>query len=380
MNPSVKANLAAFHHDARLYLTLGIANWSVFVDHIPNNVVNLLTLRNFGFSGAADLFVFVVGYGVAIIHGRIALERGYLVAATRIFRRVWRLYAAYVVLFVIYIDTIAYVASQSMAPEIISEYNISGILEHPLRILVRGLLLQEEPLNLDLLQLMIPLMAFFPFALWGLLRRPNVTLALSVAFYFAARWFDWNFRTYPDQEWAFNPFCWQMMMVLGGWFAVTGASGHPLRNLPWLRVLAGAYLVSAMAITLMRHSPTLSAYLPDVVLNGISPSDKENLAPYRVIHFLALAFLATYLIPSDHPGLQWKSLQMVIKCGEEWLAVFCIGVFLSFAGHLILITGANLVVMQIGVSLAGFAVMTAVAYYISWSKRQDEPAALRQRA
>jgi hypothetical protein len=380
MKPSVKANLAAFQPDARLYLTLGIANWSVFVDHIPNNVVNLLTLRNFGFSGAADLFVFVVGYGVAIIYGRMALERGYVVAATRIFGRVWRLYAAYVVLFVIYIDTIAYVASQSMAPEIISEYNISGILEHPLRILIQGLVLQEEPLNLDLLQLMIPLMAFFPFVLWGLLRRPNVTLAASVALYLAARWFGWTFHAYPNLEWTFNPLCWQMLMVLGGWFAVTGASGHKLHRISWLRVLAGAYLVLAMAITLMRHSPVLSAYLPDTLLNGISPTDKENLAPYRVIHFLALAFLATYLIPSDHPGLQWKSLQMVIKSGEEWLAVFCVGVFLSFAGHLILITGANLVVMQIGVSLAGFAVMTAVAYYISWSKRQDAPAALRQRA
>ena len=256
-----------------------------------------------------------------------------------------------------------------------SEYNISGILEHPLRILVRGLVLQEEPLNLDLLQLMIPLMAFFPFALWGLLRRPNLTLAASVALYFAARWFEWNFRVYPDQEWTFNPFCWQMLMVLGGWFAVTGASGRALHGLSWLRVLAGAYLVSAMAITLMRHSPALAAYLPDVVLNSISPTDKENLAPYRVIHFLALAFLATHLIPADHPGLQWKPLQAVITCGEEWLAVFCVGVFLSFAGHLILITGANLVVMQIAVSLAGFAAMTAVAYYISWSKRQDLPAA-----
>ena len=380
MKPSVKANLAAFQYDARLYLTLGIATWSVFVDHIPNNVVNLLTLRNFGFSGAADLFVFVVGYGVAIIHGRMALERGYVVAATRILRRVWRLYAAYVVLFVIYIDAIAYVASQSTAPEIISEYNISGILEHPLRILVQGLVLQEEPLNLDLLQLMIPLMAFFPFALWGLLRRPNLTLAASVALYLAARWFGWAFHAYPDVEWTFNPLCWQMLMVLGGWFAVTGASGHALHKISWLRALAGAYLVLAMAITLMRHSPALSVYLPEFVLNGISPTDKENLAPYRVIHFLALAFLATYLIPADHPGLQWKPLLMVTKCGEEWLAVFCIGVFLSFAGHLILITGANLVVMQIGVSLAGFAAMTAVAYYISWSKRQDEPAALRQRA
>jgi hypothetical protein len=340
----------------------------------------LLTLRNFGFSGAADLFVFVVGYGVAIIHGRIALERGYLVAATRIFRRVWRLYAAYVVLFVIYIDTIAYVASQSMAPEIIHEYNISGILEHPLRILVRGLVLQEEPLNLDLLQLMIPLMAFFPFALWGLLRRPNLTLAASVALYLAARWFDWNFRVYPDQEWTFNPLCWQMLMVLGGWFAVTGAPGRALRDMPWLRILAGSYLVFAMAVTLLRRSPELSAYLPDLLLDSIAPTDKENLAPYRVVHFLALAFLATHFIPADHPGLRLKPLQAVIRCGEEWLAVFCVGVFLSFAGHLILITSANLVVMQIVVSLAGFAAMTAVAYYVAWSKWQDLPAAMRQQA
>lgn len=380
MKPSVKANLAAFQHDSRLYLALGIANWSVFVDHIPHNVVNLLTLRNFGFSGAADLFVFVVGYGVAIIHGRMALERGYLVAATRIFRRVWRLYAAYVVLFVIYIDFIAYVASQSRAPEIIHEYNISGILEHPLRILIRGLVLQEEPLNLDLLQLMIPLMAWFPFALWGLLRRPNVTLAASVALYLAARWFGWNFRISLDQEWTFNPLCWQMLMVLGGWFAVTGAPGRALRDLPWLRILAGSYLVFALAVTLLRRSPDLFVYLPELLLTTIAPADKEDLAPHRVVHFLALAFLATHLVPADHPSLQLKPLQAVVRCGEEWLAVFCIGVFLSFAGHLILITGPNLVVMQIAVSMIGFAAMTAVAYYVAWSKRQDLPAALRQQA
>ncbi|MGY4484932.1 hypothetical protein ACVWWR_004123 [Bradyrhizobium sp. LM3.2] len=143
-----------------------------------------------------------------------------------------------------------------------------------------------------------------------------------------------------------------MLMVLGGWFAVTGTSGRALHGLTWLRVLAGAYLVFAMAITLMRHSPTLAVYLPDIVLDNITPTDKENLAPYRVVHFLALAFLATHLVPADHPGLQLRPLQAVIRCGEEWLAVFCVGVFLSFAGHLILITGANLVVMQIAVSLA----------------------------
>ena len=136
--------------------------------------------------------------------------------------------------------------------------------------------------------------------------------------------------------------------------------------------------MAALAGTLARHVPALSVYLPDVL--QAAPLDKENLAPYRVLHFIALAFLATYLIPANLPALQWKTIQMVIRCGEEWLAVFCAGVFLSFAAHLILITGPNLVAMQIVVSLAGFAAMAAVAYYVSWSKAQDLPAALRQQA
>lgn len=379
MNPAVRANLAAYRHDARLYLALGIATWSIFVVHIPDTVANLLTLRSFGFSGPADLFVFVVGYGITIIHGRMALERGYLVAATRIFRRVWRLYAAYVVLFVIYVDTIASVASQSMAPEIIHEYNISGIIEHPLRILIRGLVLQEEPLSLDLLQLMIPLMAFFPLALWGLLRRPHLTLLASVAVYFAARHFGWNLRLYPDGFWTFNPFCWQMLMVLGGWFAVTGAPSRTLHGISWLQALAGAYLLFALLVTLAQHFSAVAAWLPDSLLASFTPNDRENLAPSRVAHFLALAFLATRLVPADHPALAWKSLQAVITSGEEWLAVFCVGVFLSLAGHLILVNSPNLVLLQVAVTLAGFAAMTTVAYYISWSRRQDRPAAARPR-
>jgi hypothetical protein len=381
MNPTVQANLAAYRHDARLYLALGIATWSIFVVHIPGNVVNLLTLRSFGFSGPADLFVFVVGYGITIIHGRMTLERGFLVSATRIFRRVWRLYAAYVVLFVIYVDAIASVASRSMAPELINEYNISGIIEHPLRLLIRGLVLQQEPASLDLLQLMIPLMAFFPLALWGLLRRPHVTLLASIALYVAARHFDWNLRLYPDGTWSFNPFCWQMLMVLGGWFAVTDAPARALHGMAWLRALACGYLVFAFVVTLAQHSPAIAAYVPDAVLGPFTPNDKENLAPYRVAHFLALAFLATRLVPAHHPALQWRSLQVVIRCGEEWLAVFCIGVFLSLAGHLILINGPNLKLMQVAVTLAGFAAMSAVAYYVAWSRRQDRPAAARtQRA
>jgi hypothetical protein len=372
----MKAEIAARDGDLRLCLLLGIAAWFLFLDHIPHNAVSLLTLRNFGFSGATDLFVFVGGYTAAILYGKMMLERGLIVTATRVFKRLWQLYAAYVVLFVVYIDLIGYVARKSAAPEIIGEFNVTGIVDHTIRTLIHGLLLQAKPLNLDVLQLFIVLMAFFPFVLFGMTRRPGLTMAVSIALYVVARHLDWNLSAYPDGRWYFNPFCWQLLFVLGAWLALSGGKTmraiHALQKLPTLRAAALLYLLFALTVTLAGKFPQLAAMIPQPVLDNFLPNDKENIAPYRVLHFLALAFLVSYLVPRDWRGFQWPVLQPLMKCGEEWLPVFCAGVFLSFAGHFILITGPDSLAMQVLVSIAGMAAMTGVAYYVSWSRRQDQ--------
>src|ERR1700733_5286609 len=174
---NVKANIALNDHDIRLNLFLGIANWFLFLDHIPNNEVNWITARNYGFSGAADWFICISGYLAAITYANIILERGFIVGATRIMKRVWQLFAAYIVLFVIYIVTIGYVAQQYAAPDILDEFNVAGLIDHPIRILAHGLLLQSRARNMDALQLYIALMAFFPPVLWLMLRKPDVTMA-----------------------------------------------------------------------------------------------------------------------------------------------------------------------------------------------------------
>jgi len=380
MYSSMKAEIAARDGDPRLSLLFGFAAWFLFLDHVPHNAVSALTLRNFGFSGATDLFVFVGGYTVAILYGKMMLERGFVVTATRIFRRVWQLYAAYIVLFVIYIDLIGYVARKSAAPELIHEFNVAGILGHTIRTLVYGLLLQAKPLNLDVLQLFIVLMAFFAIVLFGMLRWPNLTLAGSTLVYLAARQFGWNLSSFPDGHWYFNPFSWQLLFVLGGWLALAGARQmstiRSLQDSSILRIAALLYLLFALIVTAAGHLPQLAGVVPEPVLSLFLPNEKENLAPYRVLHFLTLAFLFPLLVPRDWAGFQSPALQPVIKGGEEWLPVFCTGVFLSFAGHFVLITGPNSLVMHILVSVAGIAIMTAVAYYSSWSKRQDYKPAL----
>jgi hypothetical protein len=234
------------------------------------------------------------------------------------------------------------------------------------------------------LQLFIALMAFLPPVLFGMLRWPNLTLAGSAALYVAADVFGWSLSAYPEGTWFINPFCWQLLFVLGVWFALAskrqlGIVASMQRFAP-LRIAALLYLLFALVVKSAAILPQLGELIPAAVLGAFLPNTKENMAPYEILHFLALAFLFTIIVPRNWRGFQSPVLQPVVKCGEEWLAVFCAGVFLSFAGHFILITGPNSLAMPLLVSVAGIAIMTAVAYYVSWSKLQDYKSAIGARS
>ena len=366
--------LARQARDTRLFLFLGLANWFIFLDHVPNNLVSWITLRNFGFSGAADVFVFITGYAVALAYAPIMRERGTIVGATRVLRRAWHLYAAFIVLFAVYAVSIGDVATRYAAPEIIYEFNVAGLLEEPVRTVAHGLLLQSRAANLDLLQLSVVLMAFFPAVLWLMLRAPTFVLAASFALYAAARQFEWTLQTFPDGNWFFNPFCWQLLFVLGAWCALGGASRFRARfRAPAWGYLGLAYLIFALAITMAGRFPALGAMLPPWLHDAFIPNDRVNLAPYRLLHFIVLALFATRLIPKRWDALNWPIFKPLIVCGEQALPVFCAGVLLSFAGHFVLVTGSGSLAEQILVSLSGIAIMTLVAGYVSWSKRQDYP-------
>ena len=358
--------------DIRINLFLGLANWFIFLDHIPHNVVNWLTVRNFGFSGAGDLFVFISGYAASTAYAKLMLERGFIVGATRIFRRAWQLYVGYVVLFVIYIVSIAYVAARYMAPDIIGEYYVTGLIDHPVWTLTHGVQLQSKALNLDVLQLYTMLMVFFAPVLWMLLRRPGLTMAGSLALYFAARQFDWNLSSFPDGSWYFNPFCWQLLFVFGAWVALGRAKAlRPIFRSSAALYLGIVYLVFALVMTLAGRFPTFGAMFPGWLFDAFNPNDRTNLAPYRVLHFVVVAFLVTRFVSNNWRGLKWPIFEPLVKCGEQSVAVFCVGVFLSFIGHFMLTTSSGSVMTQIFISTGGIAILTLVAYYISWSKQQD---------
>ncbi|MEO6784062.1 MAG: OpgC domain-containing protein [Bradyrhizobium sp.] len=244
---NINANLTANGRDIRLNLFLGLANWFIFLDHIPNNFVNWITARNYGFSGAADLFIFISGYTTAT-----------------------------------------------------------------------------------------------------------------------------NLASFPEGDWDFNPFCWQLLFVFGACVALEGASQFRATHQSTIALyFAAVYLAFALVMTMAGRFPEFGAMFPAWLFDAFNPNDKENLAPYRVLHFIVVAFFVTRFVPEDWSGLNRPIFRPLVKCGEQSLAVFCAAVFLSFAGHFILTTSSGSVVMQLLVSATGIAVMTSTAYYISWSKQQD---------
>jgi hypothetical protein len=88
---------------------------------------------------------------------------------------------------------------------------------------------------------------------------------------------------------------------------------------------------------------------------------------------VVIVIMVIRFVPKDWPGLEWKVFDPVVVCGQQSLAVFCVGVFLSFVGHFMLSVSSGSLLVQIFVSIAGISIMTIVAYYISWSKKQDKP-------
>jgi len=355
--------------DLRLDLFRGVALWLIFLDHIPENVVNWFTIRNYGFSDATEIFIFISGYTAAFVYGRAMRERGFLVSSARILRRAWQIYVAHIFLFTIFMAEIAYVAATFDNPLYAEEMKILDFLKQPDVTIFQALLLKFKPVNMDVLPLYIVLLLMFPPMLFLLLWQPAFALAGSALVYVLIWNFDWNLPAYPNGVWFFNPFAWQLLFVFGAWCALGGAQRlAPVLRSRIILAIAIAYLLFAFAITLTWYVEPLGRLVPNWLSELMYPIDKTNLDVLRFAHFLALATVTVRFVPRDWPGLNSAILQPAIRCGQHSLEIFCLGVFLAFAGQFIISEYSGGPVIQVAISLIGIMIMIATANLISWYK------------
>jgi hypothetical protein len=356
--------LRRIERDQRLDLYRGVGLWMIFLDHIPHDVVSWLTLRNYGFSDAAEFFVFISGYLVGFIYGPIVRAGYFLAAAKRLLRRAVQMYVAHIMLFLLFTAQIARTARRFDNPLYENEFNVYNFLQHPDVLIGQAITLRYKPVNLDVLPLYIVLVAAAPFMLWGLVRRPNWVLAGSAVLYVLSRWFDWNIPSYPEgTTWYFNPFCWQLMFVFAAWCG-NGGFAH-IAKYVWSRtamLIAVAWLIFGFLIVMTWHVAFLEALVPKWMIKVIYPIDKTDLDMLRFTHFLALATLVSRFVPRHWAQLRSNWAYPLLLCGRHSLPIFCIGVFLSFSAHWILMQYTRGAWEQLAVSGAGILIMIGAAW------------------
>jgi len=355
--------------DLRLDACRGLALWFIFIDHIPDNSLSWLTLRNYGFSDVSEVFVFVSGYTCMLAYGGALPEQGWRTVMVRAFRRGWEIYAAFLIVVLFYVALVWIVGG---GERYIDETNTGFFFRVPGPAIVHTVALQFAPVDTDILLTFVLLHVGFPAVLWTMTRAPAIALAASFLLYMMVQVFSWHVPAWPTGELYFNPFAWQFLFVIGAWYSCHCA--------PWIRTivqspvvlaLSIAYLAVSMVVALSWKLTSLAWLVPSDVAELIYPIDKSHMAPLRLLHFLALAIVVSRLTPPEWRGPIRPLMVAIIRCGENSLAMYCLGVLLAFSAHVILVEVSAGFAMQLAVSAGGIVAMVVVATVLAWESRLD---------
>ena len=325
--------------DPRVDLLRGLSLLSIFVDHTPGNRLAGLTLRNFGFSDAAELFVILAGYSATLAYSRVFERDGIGTGLKKVLLRCLQIYGVQVGLLLL---TLLFVSQWEEL------YGMEATIVRPMlrdgwHGAMRGVSLQALPANLDILPLYIVLLAAFPLIRLGLAYMGRATVAVSILLYVVANVTHLNLPNAVDPldavHWYFNPFTWQLIFVFGCVLATGRQRRVPVMTEPpvLLRAACWAYLVlaflalDAWALWPNPFGADFSGTSPALAMFGNEP--KTFVSPWRLCNVLAMTFLAL-TSPTLASLARHAILKPVLACGRNSLQVFALGCIVALVGRL----------------------------------------------
>jgi len=312
----------------------GFALLTIFIDHLPANAFQQVTFGKFGFSDAADLFVFLSGISVAFAYGPRFFNGQAGAAVKAVLRRTFTLYWVQVLVSFMIIGLFAAAAFYSDNDDVLEDPARDLVVSSPAQGVSAMLVLLHQLGNVDILPLYIVLLLMTPTLLLLARRSDWLMLAASAVLYAAARVFALNLPHWPlDGSWYFNPLAWQFIFVLGifvGRRIKNGGIGYDRRA--FVVTLAVVAASAAVATDALRLVPGLS-----LDAHVLLDTTKTDLGLARLVHFIALA----YLIGQSGVARLSRSTPIyapLALMGRHSLPVFATGSVLTAIGEVIVET------------------------------------------
>jgi hypothetical protein len=370
--------------DPRLDFFRGLGMCIILVAHIPWNPWTNWIPARFGFSDAADMFVFCSGMASALAFGRVYRRDGWSAGTLRILRRMGQVHAAHVLVFVTVL-LIALWLDQTLGVDhyVREELNLQPVVDRPVEHFLDLVTLRYVPNYFDILPMYCVVLAMVPVMVALAGRHVAWAAALSVALWIGAQlgWLSLTADAETGRTWFFNPFAWQLLFFTGfafgaGWIAAPRPDG---------RLVAAAILIVLVGVPLgcQAEFPCYAGFghvpLLGEIHDGLGPFiSKPDLGALRYAHFLATAYLAVLAAGEAGRRLTGPASKAMRMIGRQTLAVFLAGlVAAQLLGAALDVLGRSAGIVA-AVNLAGLGLLLAVAGLRTQVRRRGEMSAPRR--
>ncbi|MCW6508603.1 OpgC family protein [Lichenifustis flavocetrariae] len=337
----------------------------IFINHIPGNLFEILTPKNYGFSDSAEAFVFLSGVSLAFAYANRFADGRAAQVIQSLSWRVGKLYGIHIFLSIAAIAIFATGATLGQDDGLMNVHGRELFADDPWAALAGLLSLGHQLGYFNILPLYIVLIALLTVQLSiARIAGPWPMLAAAFALYAAARLFGWNIPTWPMRgTWFFNPLTWQFLMATGLASVILLRGVARPANPPLLVAAALVLFGGALSVT---DGLSLLPGLQDWT-RGWADLDKTSLGLGRLVHFAALAYLL-YGLGVAAWFKKWPIYAPLCLLGRNSLTVFAILSLLAGVGQVfttILGHTAALDMLLIG---SGLAILLGAAWLSeAWS-------------
>ncbi|HLM38534.1 MAG TPA: OpgC domain-containing protein [Microvirga sp.] len=354
----------------------GVALVTIFVNHIPGVIYQRVTFSGYSISDAAELFVFLAGWAIALATERRGDPDSPRRVVLRLASRTLEIYRAQILVTAVALAMIAGAAILLDNPLIIEWHNAGPVFVDPVPTTLGWVLMTHQLGYFNILPLYVGILALSPFfVLLARLSRP-AALIMSINLYLAAMVYEINVPSWPvEGYWFFNPLSWQLLLVLG--FVASQLSRESEAFRVWTRRLqplgiGGVVVGVVVVVTDWRPDPLL---VPEPRLLFLF--DKTYLSPARILHFicLLLAFQGVYALIARL--VPWLARQFS-ALGRNSLEVFVVASLASLAAQFVrFVTGGGFIVDTLVVWF-GLCALSFTAWFVEWRSRSPRPSSLRE--